>query len=134
MADLTVTAANVAGGANAQVETVLGGEALTQGQLICWDATLQKYYKADANDAARRDVRGITRNACAANQPIEMQTSGSINPGATMTAGVEYYASATPGGICPRGDLTTGDRVIRVGYASTTTNLVLDIQDLGVTL
>lgn len=134
MADLTITAANVVKVANAAFAYGTAGEAITQGQLICLLASDQKYYKADANDANKRDVRGIALSSCATNQAVTIQTSGSINPGASLTAGNEYYASATAGGLCPRADLTTGDSVIRVGYATTTSNLVIDIEVFGVVL
>jgi hypothetical protein len=42
--------------------------------------------------------------------------------------------SGTAGGICPRADVTSGDDPIRIGYAKTTSVLVIDIANMGVTL
>ena len=54
--------------------------------------------------------------------------------GAAITAGVAYYLSGTPGGICPVADLTTGDSPVILGIATSTTVINLRIQEAGVTL
>lgn len=48
--------------------------------------------------------------------------------GATMTAGVAYYLSDEPGGICPVADLTTGDYPCIIGLAISATVLRLSIE------
>ena len=53
---------------------------------------------------------------------------------AILAAGTDYYLSGTPGGICPRADVTTGDDPIRIGMALTTAHLQLDFADPDVTL
>ena len=58
-----------------------------------------------------------------------LATGGSIIlVGATMAVGVTYYLGSTPGEIVPESDVSTGDAVTRIGTASTTTQLDLDIK------
>jgi hypothetical protein len=51
-----------------------------------------------------------------------------------LTPGTVYCLSGTPGGICPLADVTTGDDVIILGVALSTTVLDVQINDTGVTL
>jgi hypothetical protein len=51
-----------------------------------------------------------------------------------MTAGVAYYLSDTPGGICPVADLGTGEYPSIVGIATSTTVLNVNFQSSGVVL
>ena len=54
--------------------------------------------------------------------------------GATLTAGVAFYLSDTPGGICPVADVGTGEYATVLGFATSTTVLNLKIQESGVAL
>lgn len=136
MADLTITAANVVAGSDAVTENGIAGATITAGQLVYLDSSTNKYGLADSNSAtaAVRVVRGIALHASLANQPLTIQRSGSITIGATMTAGVTYYASDTPGGICPVADVGAGEYSTVIGMASSTTVLVVAIQASGVAL
>lgn len=136
MADLTIIAANVVAGANAVVERGSFGEAVTAGQVVYKAATTQKYMKADSNSVTpeARSALGIALNGGSLNQPAEVQKSGKITIGATLTAGTDYYLSDTPGGICPRADVGTGEYVCFLGLAESTTVLDLDIQFPNVSL
>ena len=51
-----------------------------------------------------------------------------------MTAGVAYYLSDTPGGICPVADLASGEYPTVLGIATSTTVLAFDPQAAGVAL
>ena len=92
--------------------------------------------KADSNSATAeaRAATAIALTGSSLNQPIVVQTSGTITIGATMTAGIQYYLSDTAGGICPVGDLASGMDPILIGIAKSATVLAVDIQDPGVTL
>jgi hypothetical protein len=57
-----------------------------------------------------------------------------VTIGATLTAGVAYYLSGTPGGIRPVADNTTGDYPVILGIATSTTVLNVKIQEAGVAL
>jgi hypothetical protein len=136
MADLTITAASVVAGSNANVERGSFGEAVTAGQAVYKSPTTQKYMKADSNSVTpqARDALGIALNGGALDQPAEIQKSGRITLGATLTAGTDYYLSDTPGGICPRADVGTGEYVCLLGLAESTSVLDLNIQFPNVAL
>jgi hypothetical protein len=134
MANLSITAANLRP-LSAVVQPVLSGAALTQGQVVYLDAADSKVKLSDANVTAAAQVLGIVvAQTTATDQKTLVVSSGEITLGATLVAGTNYYLSATAGAICPEADLTTGDRKIRIGWAKTTTTLVVDIEDTAVVL
>lgn len=57
-----------------------------------------------------------------------------ITIGATMTAGVAYYLSDTPGGICPVADLASGEYPCIIGIAKSASLLDVGIHPSGVAL
>jgi hypothetical protein len=63
---------------------------------------------------------------------LRFATAGPVTIGATLTAGVAYYLSGTPGGIRPVADNTTGDYPVILGIATSTTVLNVKIQEAGV--
>lgn len=136
MADLTVTAASVLPGSNAAVVQGTAGETITAGKVVYQSSTTKKWMLADSNSATAevRQAQGIALNGASLNQPISVQKSGDITTGATMTAGVAYYLSDTPGGICPVADVGSGEYVCLLGVTKSTTVLALDIQYSGVAL
>lgn len=136
MADLTITAANVVAGSNAETERGTAGATITAGQVVYKDAATNKYLLADDNSAtaAARVPRGVALNGAANNQPLAVQTSGDITIGATLTAGVVYYLSDTPGAIGPVADLAAGEYPTALGIAKSTTVLTLNITSAGVSL
>lgn len=135
MADLTITAANVVAAANAVRESGTAGATITAGQLVYLDTTDMKYKLADNNGAAALRVpNGIALNGAANNQPLVIQKAGDITIGATMTAGVAYYLSDTPGGICPVADLASGEYPCIIGIAKSASLLDVGIHPSGVAL
>lgn len=135
MSDISITAANVLKGTNAVTENGHAGETITAGQAVYLDATTNKYKLADANGAAALRVpRGIALNGASDGQPLQVQTRGSIAIGATLTAGVTYYLSSDPGGICPLADVGSGEYVCIIGIATSTSVLALGINASGATL
>jgi hypothetical protein len=135
MSDLVITAASVVS-ASAKRVTGVAGAAITAGQVVYLDPASGTYKLADCNSgtAAARSPAGIALNGAAAGQPLVVVTSGPITTGATITAGVAYYLSATPGGICPVADLTTGCFPVVLGFATSASVLTLDIEQAGVAL
>jgi hypothetical protein len=83
---------------------------------------------------ALRKPAGIALHAAEPNQPLQIHIAGDITIGATLVAGTDYWASDTPGGICPRADVGATEKVVQVGIAKSTTVLLVDFQDPGVTL
>lgn len=134
MADLTITASDVVVSTNAVVEYGTAGATVTAGQVVYKNTTTGKYELSDNNSAtaAVRQPRGVALNGAANGQPLAIQKSGDITIGATLVAGAEYLLSDTPGGICPRADLLTGEYVAVIGLAKSTTVLAIDLQYPGV--
>jgi hypothetical protein len=91
---------------------------------------------ADNNSATAeaRDAKGIALTGSSLNQPITVQTGGTLTLGATMTAGVVYYLSDTPGGICPVADVGAGEYVDVIGVSTSTTVMSLILTYSGVSL
>ena len=73
-------------------------------------------------------------NGAAVGQPLKVLRSGDITVGAVLTAGVAYYQSDTPGGICPVADVGSGEYATIIGMAKTTSVLAVQIQASGVAL
>jgi hypothetical protein len=137
MADLTITAASVVKGSGSVVETGTAGASVTAGQVVYKDASDSNKFKladCDSATAAVRSPYGIALHASGSGQPLTVLRSGPITIGATVSAGVAYYLSATPGGIAPVADLATGDYPVILGIATSTTVLEVDIQEAGVAL
>lgn len=133
MADITVTAANVLKAAGGTVIGVTAGGTVTAGQLVYKDtADSDEYKAADADAQATAALAGIALNGGADGQPIDVLTSGNINPGGTVTVGEVYCVSTTAGGIAPHSDLLTGDFVSILGIGTTTSNIKVDISVSGV--
>jgi hypothetical protein len=135
MADISITAANVVAGSDAVREAGTAGATVTAGQLVYLDTSDMKYKLADSNGAAALRVpSGIALNGAANNQPLVIQKGGDITIGGTMTPGVAYYLSDTPGGICPVADLASGEYPCILGIAKSATVLSVNIQPSGVAL
>lgn len=136
MADLTITAANVLAGAGAAVSRSVAGATVTAGQAVYLDTADGKWKLADNNSAtaAVRAPGGIALNGASNGQPLSVLTSGPITIGAALTAGVAYYLSDTPGGICPVADLGSGEYPTVIGIATSTTVLNVQINSSGVAL
>lgn len=135
MADLSITSTAVVKGANARTVSGTAGETITAGQAGYKAAATGKWMKSDADSATveARSVQGIFLNGAAANQPVEVQTSGDITLGATLTPNTPYYLSgAAAGGICPLADVGTGEYLVQLGIARTVAVLQLAIHATGV--
>jgi hypothetical protein len=130
MADLTVTASAVRG---TRGETALASVTLTAGKVVNKDAN-GKWQLADSNVVALASFVGITLAGGDADQPVPVHQAGNLTVQGGLTAGTFYYMSSTPGGICPFADLASGARVIQIGYATSATNLVVNVIDTGIVL
>lgn len=136
MADLTITAANVAAGSGAVKRTGTAGATVTAGQVVYLDSSDNKYKLADCDSAtaAVRSPAGIALHASLNGQPLTILESGPITIGATIAASVAYYLSPNAGGICPVADLASGDYAVLLGLGASTTVLTVDIQEAGAAL
>lgn len=140
MADLTITAANVASGTTGTElinKDYKAGAAAAAGQTVYLDATTTPptWKLADADLAAARSPSGIALHTAAIGQPLAVQTSGPITIGAALTPGLFYYQSKTAGGIAPIADITgTGTYPTVIGPAISASQLRIDISESGVAL
>ena len=134
MADITVTAASVAQGANASTVQGFLGATVTAGQVVYRDSADSLFKLADGNSAtaAARAAYGIALNGGASGQPVVVQTSGDYSPGATVTVGGVYVLSATAGGIAPVADLASGNYTNTIGIGITASTMRLIIATAGV--
>ena len=128
MADITITAANIGCGSNALVRRVTGGEAITHGQPV-YQQSNGKFYKADANVSEQTaEVQGISFCSCSGDGvDFFILFFGDMKFGAILTKGETYILSAT-GGICPIGDLSSGWWVTKLGSASDTSTLKVNVE------
>ncbi|CAI2935027.1 hypothetical protein [Aminobacter niigataensis] len=135
MTDISITAANVVAGENSSRDTGSAGEAITAGQPV-YKAATGKWMLADSNSAtaAARKAGGIALNSASLNQPLAVHKAGDITIGGTLTPGVAYYLSDTPGGICPVADIGAGEYVCLLGIAKSASVLAVGIQAPGVAL
>jgi hypothetical protein len=136
MADLTITAANVLAGVTAKKRAGAAGAAVTAGQVVYEAAETSRFGLADSNSATAevRRPAGIALNGAADGQPLTIVTEGPVTIGATLTPGVAYYLSDTPGGICPVADVGSGEYVCLIGIATSASVLDVKIQASGVAL
>lgn len=129
MADLSVTAANVAMTSNTVYDLVQVGESVTQGQPGYRSSSDGKFYRGDADAAATAVCTGVFMTPASTSGYAVFATDGLINLGATLTVGMVYVVSTTAGGIAPYADLGSGDYVNYLGIA--TTAALLDLQPHG---
>lgn len=136
MADLSITAANVAAGTGARKATGTAGATITAGQVVYLDSSDNKYKLADCDSAtaAVRSPAGIALHGSLNNQPLTVLTAGPITIGATVAASVAYYLSPNAGGICPVADLASGDYATIIGLGTSTTVINVDFQEAGAAL
>ena len=127
MADLAITAANVAGSGD-QRQGVAGGS-ITAGQPVRKSGS-QLIAASDAS-AADAAVVGIALHAASSGQPLVYLASGNIDLGATLAIG-KVYVLSTSGGIAPVDDIAGGEFVTVLGVATTASNLKIGFVHSGV--
>jgi hypothetical protein len=129
MADITITPGNVVPSAavagTQRIFRATAGATITAGQLIYLDtADASKAKLADANSATAlaRVPIGIAINGASSGQEVAyVKEDNNLAIGATVSNGAAYVLSATPGGIAPIADQTTGwfPCIVAVGISST---------------
>lgn len=131
MADVVITPSSVVPPNNNNTvhlspANLIAGEVINAGEVACVLASDGKLYKADADDANKRDVRGFAANsAVAAGQRLDV-----IAPCPLLAVGAHGVAVGTPlflsntaGKICPYADLASGSLPILVAYTASATAL-----------
>lgn len=123
-------------GLTALTERGTAGATVTAGQPVYVDAADGNSLKpADANASATTAAAvGIALHAALDGQPLEYITAGPLALGAILTQGLWYVVSATAGGICPTADLASTHFSTLLGYAHSTSVLVVVVKASGVAL
>ncbi len=136
MTDIVITATSVVGDGSGKRAQGTAGEAITAGQAVYFDTSVNKWKLADSDSAtaAAKTSGGIALNGAALNQPVTVQVEGDVTIGATLVAGTAYYLSETAGGIQPAADLGAGENVCQLGIAKSTSVLAVRIVAPGVTV
>lgn len=132
MADLSITAANVAKGSSGIPKVGTAGATITAGQTIYLDSATGKMKLSQNTSATLADVKGVSLNGASDEQPVSYLEEGDIDLGVTLTVGEIYVLSATAGGIAPEADNGSGEFVTILGVASAADNLKLKINASGV--
>lgn len=112
--------------------TGTAGETLAPGDWISRKTSDGKLYKADYSTVEKATVIGVIYTGGAADATVYYQGNGSKFITTGLTAGSEYYLSATPGQITTTVPVFNSGSVIpvKIGYASSTTELDMQIQRL----
>lgn len=137
MTDVAIVATNVVAGTDSKQVRGIAGAAIAAGKLVARDPATKKFVLADTNHATIPELKepeGVALHAAENNQPLTVLTAGDLTVGTVLTAGTDYWASDTPGGICPRADVGSTERVVQVGIAKTNSVLAVNFQRPGVTL
>ena len=127
MADVSITAANVATSSDSTLYTLSGtaGATITQGQPLAGETTALE--PADATDSALHKVVGIALNAASSGQPVDyVIRDPEFNPGFTVTVGTVYVLGDAAGGIAPAADLSSGEYAVVIGPGLTAAKLPVD--------
>lgn len=135
MADVSITANNVAPGTGALTEQMVAGATITAGQVVYKDTSdSDKAKLADSNSATAlaRSPYGIALNGAASGQPVVVLKAGLITIGGTVAVGTIYVLSGTAGGIAPSTDLASGMYTSIIGIATTAAILSVAIREGGV--
>lgn len=137
MAVLTITPENVKfiDKNFAMHQLVEAGETVTQGQPLYLAADGLYYKAANAVDEITARATLISLGTALVNEPVLCAKTGSkVGIGATVAKGTVYVVGTTAGSIETQGDLVGGEYLTVIGYANTTTSLLLNINATGITL
>lgn len=127
-----VTMGTIVQGANSVIETEVAGAALTAG-FVVRRGTDGKMELALNDTSTNSNVYGIVLTDTDEDCECRVLRSGSITIGGTpLTAGVTYYLGDTAGRIGIRTDVTTGEYVVIIGVATTTSVLKVNFFNPGV--
>lgn len=128
MANLTITAGNVAPSAGADIVRGTAGATITAG-LVCYLDTGDGRFKPASQNASAINARvvGIALNGASAGQPVALITAGNLVAGATVVVG-EIYLLGASGAIMPVADLAQGNYVTVLGVGVSTSVIAVNIQ------
>lgn len=147
MALYVFSAADFKPSSAASVQTVIGGEAIAVGDAVYRDATLDKWFKCDADSATAASggstapnagIEGLCASACAGNgcRMSVVTADTALDTGVTttevMAAGQVLVLSGTAGKLQPA-PADSGDKLLIAGGANTATQIKLGFLAAGTT-
>lgn len=106
------------------------GETIAAGEVVYISAA-NTVSLADASVDAEARVVGFAENSAAAAASVEICSDGVIGGLTGLTAGSPYYLAATPGGFSATVPTGSGNNIVLLGYAKSTTEMHLQITRLG---
>ncbi len=130
--DLSITVANSGAGSSLVgfvSRRVKVGETFTGVQPAYYDTSLKKYMLCIATDSAKYKAEGIIMGAGADEDYLELVTAGFIKPGATLSKGRRYVVSSASGMIMLDTSIASGDYVMDLGIAHSTSELLIRLYD-----
>lgn len=131
MADYVITAGNVDPVEETGIVQLIAAVSITAGQPLYNNGGQADL--ADASAQASAACIGVALNNAAAGQPVSYAKAGkNVLYGAIFTAGALVVVSATAGGLAPYADLLPTEYVSIVGIATTTSNLLLILNNTGI--
>ncbi len=132
MADIAITDTAVVTVSGNTVEGT-AGEAIDAGEFCYKKASDGKYYLADcdatavAADSQSDNVIGMALCGAGVDQPIKLQTSGSVTINSVLTAGTVLYLSNNAGKVTATyADIASTDWITTLGVPSAATVIALD--------
>ena len=134
MADLSITASQVKKSTNAKTVTGTAGEEITAGETVYYDSANDVYKLADNNDTeAKATLKGIALCHAYTDQPISVQTAGTIIIGAaaSVAEGTVYVQSANAGKIAPAADLASGNYTSIIGVGDGSDGIIMGVLNSG---
>lgn len=124
MANVTITASDVAPGANVKQVKGVAGTTITAGQALYLDTVTNTYKLASATTENTAAFRGIALCGASTGQPVVMaKTDADLDLGNQLSVGEVYVVSATAGAIAPVSDLVAGNFVSIVGISNASDSL-----------
>lgn len=130
MAELSITALQVLPGADADFFQGIAGQAVTAGQAVYLDVLTNRLRLADANGSQdSAEVVGLALHEAAAEQPLRIQTAGTLTlgAGAAPVSSTVYILGANPGGIAPVADKLSGWYTTILGVGAPNNTLKMSV-------
>lgn len=129
-ADVTITAANVIPGPNADTTVGVAGATITAGQIVYLESSSNTWKLADADASAATSgsggALGLAAGGASAGQSfVVVLSDDNLTVGGTLSMAAPIYVlSGTAGGIAPIADLAAADYPVVLLIARSTTKAV----------
>lgn len=131
MADISITAANVARVTGGVTREFNAGATITAGQFVYLDANnAWQLAQCDgtAIQAGSGTRTGVALHGSLSGQPLAVQETGTITIGGTVAVGTLYCVGAAAGGIAPFEDLVSTNKLSIIGIGVSTTVIDLAVK------